>query len=67
MAKKAKNTLPTILVGVDAVAESLGVSEATIWRWVRETDTFPRPLRLSPGCTRWKQADLDLWLSELAA
>ncbi len=33
------------------------VSPATIWRWVR-SGVFPRPIRLSPGVTVWRGADL---------
>ncbi len=36
------------------------VSRATLWRWVRDGQ-FPSPVKLSPGCTRWKLADLEAW------
>lgn len=41
-------------------ASFFGVSRATIWRWVQERG-FPNPVRLSPGCTRWKLADIEAW------
>lgn len=37
-----------------------GVSRATIWRWV-ESGAFPQPVKLSPGCTRWKRSKLEQW------
>lgn len=41
------------------VAARFGVSRNTIWRWTRERGPeWPRPVRLSPGCTRWKSADI---------
>ncbi len=54
------------LISVEQVAERLGVSTATIWRWVHDHDSFPRPVRLSPGCTRWNEGDIEHWLAELA-
>jgi len=35
------------------VAEMLDVSEATVWRWCKTLPAFPRPVKLSPGCTRF--------------
>lgn len=42
------------------VANQFGVSRATIWRWVKSGD-FPKPVKLSPGCTRWKIEDVQKW------
>ena len=40
------------------VAERYSVSTATVWRWAKETPGFPAPVKLSPGCSRWRVADL---------
>lgn len=42
------------------LAERYEVSRATIWRWTKEKK-FPQPVKLSPGCTRWKLSDLQAW------
>jgi len=42
------------------VAQRYEVGRATVWRWVKDSD-FPKPVRLSPGCTRWKLSDLEEW------
>ena len=63
----ANNPKTTRLIPVDHVAEKLGVSRATIHRWVRENEDFPRPVRLSPGCTRWSETEIDAWVSDLVA
>jgi len=38
-----------------------GVHHLTPRRWVREDATFPRPVKLSPGCTRWKLSEIEAW------
>ena len=38
-----------------------GISRNTWWRWQRERTDMPQPVRLSPGCTRWKLSDLIAW------
>lgn len=37
-----------------------GVSRASIWRWV-QAGRLPKPLKLSPGCTRWRSSDIEQW------
>jgi prophage regulatory protein len=44
-----------------------GVSSATIRRWVRTIPSFPRPINLSPGCTRWRLEDLVSYETGLSA
>ena len=43
------------------VAERYSVSRGTTWRWVKTDPTFPKPIELSPGCTRWRLDDLEEW------
>ena len=45
------------------VAEKLNVRRVTIWRWVH-TRNFPKPVKLSPRCTRWKENEIETWLSQ---
>lgn len=35
------------------LAELFNVSRATIWRWAA-SGILPQPIKLSPGCTRWR-------------
>ena len=44
------------------LATRYGASRATIWRWVPNRG-FPKPIRFSPGCTRWKLSDVEAWES----
>lgn len=45
------------------VADRYGIGRATTWRWVKKID-FPKPIKLSEGCTRWKLSDLLKWEAE---
>lgn len=48
------------LLPVSRVAEILGVSASTIWRWTRMPGgNFPQPVRLSAGCTRWRASQIE--------
>ena len=40
------------------IAQRYEVSRSTPWRWV-EQGRFPKPIKLSPGCTRWRLSDIE--------
>lgn len=42
-------------------AEFLGIGRATLWRWSKERDDFPKPIHLSSRCTVFDQAQLVAW------
>lgn len=43
------------------VAERYGVHRVTVWRWAKTDPSFPKPLTLSAGCSRFRLADLEKW------
>lgn len=43
------------------LAARYNVTRPTIWRWTRENPEFPKPVQLSPGCTRWKISEVEAW------
>jgi len=45
------------------LAKKFGVHRTTIWRWVKN-GTFPKPLKLSEGCTRWPEKPVQEWESK---
>lgn len=45
------------------VSTRYGVTRTTPWRWVK-CGKYPKPVRLSPGCTRWRLADIERWEAE---
>lgn len=40
------------------VTAMFSISEATLYRWVKQRPEFPRPVKLSPGCTRFSLKQL---------
>lgn len=49
------------------VAARYGVSRGTKWRWVKTDRSFPRPIELSSGCTRWRLDLLCEWEAKRVA
>lgn len=43
------------------IAARYGVHRTTPWGWVKTDPHFPKPLKLSPGCTRWKLSEVEAW------
>jgi prophage regulatory protein len=42
------------------LAARFGVARGTIWRWIRTAD-FPKPKKISVGCSRWFLPDVEKW------
>lgn len=55
--QKQSQQNPVEYVSDSQLASRYSVSRATIWRWVKE-GVLPKPVKLTPGCTRWRMADL---------
>lgn len=43
------------------LAEKLGVSSTTIWRWVNEGE-LPKPITLGPRIIGWEVTVIEQWL-----
>lgn len=43
------------------LAARYGVHRTTPWGWLHSDPTFPKPVKLSPGCTRWKLSEIEAW------
>ncbi len=48
------------------VKEKTGLSEATLWR-LSASGEFPKPIKLSKGCTVWLEHEIDELLEAKAA
>jgi len=47
------------------VAILFGTSRAWPWRKLKADPTFPKPVRLSDSCVRWRVSDIRDWASTL--
>ena len=51
-----------------ALAEKLGVSTSTIWRWVKDSEmNFPQPIKLTPMITVFNASEIDAWHGLMSA
>lgn len=51
--------LPEIYLDRRQIGARYGVHHLTPRRW----PDFPKPIRLTPGCTRWKLSEIEAWES----
>jgi prophage regulatory protein len=59
----ARPMRPAQVYASDAqIAERCGVTRDTIRNWHRNDPSFPRSIKISPGCTRWRIAEVDAWI-----
>lgn len=60
--KSGINKGKTRVIGERRASKGLiGVSEKTLWEWVRKGD-FPQPIKLSPTITVWRATDIAEWM-----
>ena len=46
------------------VMKMTGIAKSTIWLWVSE-GKFPKPIKLSPRITIWKENEIAEWMSRI--
>lgn len=44
------------------VAARLGICRHSVRRYMRSDPDFPKPIRLSAGCVRWRAEEVTDWL-----
>ena len=54
------------LIAINALAAVMGKGISTAWRDVGNDPDFPRPIRLSAGCTRFRVGDIRKYLDSKA-
>ena len=52
------------LLDIHQVRERVNLAEDSIYVRVR-AGTFPRPLKLSPKCARWRSDEIEKWIADL--
>ena len=61
-AKRTAAQLPRAAYRCNDLAEMLGVSDSTVWRWNAQ-GRIPKGRAISPGVTIWPAAEFDAWLA----
>lgn len=59
--------MPETYLSDTNLAARYGVHRATPWRWAKTDETFPKPVKLSPQCSRWKLSEIEAWEANRAA
>lgn len=49
------------------IAGRYGNHRSWSWRMLKADPNFPKPVKLSPGCTRWRLSDVEEWEAMMAA
>lgn len=53
--------MPETYLSDRQLGERYSVHHLTPRRWASEDPTFPKPVKLSPGCTRWRLSEIEAW------
>ena len=53
----------TAMISVKALATVVEKGISTVWRNCQLDPDFPKPIRLGPGCTRFKVGDIRVFLA----
>lgn len=53
--------MPETYLSDTHIAERYGVHRSWPWRRAKLDPSFPQPVTLTPGCTRWKLSALESW------
>lgn len=55
------------MISIKALATVVDKGISTVWRNCQQDPDFPRPIRLGPGCTRFKVGDIRAYLAVKAS
>ena len=53
--------MPTVYVTDRQIGARYNVHHLTPRRWLKTDPSFPKPIRLTFGCTRWRLSDIEAW------
>ena len=53
--------MPDTYLSDKDLSDRYRITRNTVWRWHRERPDFPRAVKLSPNCTRWKLSEISAW------
>ena len=61
-----QDTQKSLFLSDVAVAARYDAHRSWTWRQVGRDPSFPRPIKLSGGMTRWRLADIESWEADKA-
>ena len=53
------------LLRISGVSDKTTLAKSTIWLKIAQ-GAFPKPIKLSPAISVWKEADIDAWIDSHA-
>ncbi|RFP89190.1 AlpA family transcriptional regulator [Rhodobacteraceae bacterium 63075] len=53
--------MPETYLSDRQLGERYNVHHLTPRRWANEDPKSPKPVKLSPGCTRWRLSEIEAW------
>lgn len=53
-----------LLLRPKQVCHKLGISPATLWRWVNKNPSFPKPFKIGANSTAFDSAELATWVQD---
>lgn len=59
-----KEQRPMRLLSIGEVQQRVSMGRSTIYARIK-AGRFPRPVSVSPGMVRWRDADIDAWIASL--
>lgn len=59
-----KEQRPMRLLSIGEVQQRVSMGRSTIYARIK-SGLFPRPVSVSPGMVRWRDADIDAWIASL--
>lgn len=48
-------------LNIKQLSELLNLDPSTIWFWIKNDPTFPKPFRLGPRSNRWLLSEIEAW------
>ncbi len=62
---KSPSSPTPVLLSVSDTAKMLGISTRLVWK-LTAAGKFPQPIRPTPKLPRWRKADIDAYVGDLA-
>ncbi len=55
-----------MLINIKDVMQMVGIKQSTIYKYMK-TKGFPKPIKLSQKCSRWKKEEVEKWIQKISS